>query len=288
MDVSVRPMTLEDFPLAMRLKERAGWNQTEADWLRAVYLQPEGCFVAQWDGRLVGTTTTCILGSVAWVAMVLVDETVRRRGIGTTLMRHALAFLDATGVKSVRLDATPMGQPLYAQLGFEEQYRLSRYVGTLPSSSIARMSSAGGGGRQVELLAPDHLESLLACDRAVTATDRHKLLIRLFAERPDLARVVRDGSAVSAFLISRPRLRGVQVGPCIADHEGGVLLLGDACRRYAGQEIFIDIPPDNPHAAAFAQSLGLTVQRQLVRMCRGQPVTERQELMWASFGPEKG
>jgi hypothetical protein len=28
----------------MRLKESAGWNQTEADWLRLLSLERRGCF----------------------------------------------------------------------------------------------------------------------------------------------------------------------------------------------------------------------------------------------------
>jgi GNAT superfamily N-acetyltransferase len=87
-------MTVADVPLGMRLKEQAGWNQTEADWRRFLDLEPEGCFVAELDGQPVGTTTTCVFGSVAWVGMVLVDPAVRGRGVGRSLMKHALDWLD--------------------------------------------------------------------------------------------------------------------------------------------------------------------------------------------------
>src|SRR5438552_875414 len=90
----VRPMTAADLPLGLRLSHQAGWNQTEADWKRLFACQPDGCFVAEWDGTPVGTTTTAIFGEVAWVAMVLVDEAARGRGVGTALVGHALEFLD--------------------------------------------------------------------------------------------------------------------------------------------------------------------------------------------------
>src|SRR5712692_11935001 len=106
--ISIRRMTAADIPFGMGLKEQAGWNQTEADWQRCLELEPAGCFVAELDGTPVGTTTTCIFGPVAWVAMVLVEAAFRNRGIGTTLMRYALAFLDERGVRTVRLDATPL------------------------------------------------------------------------------------------------------------------------------------------------------------------------------------
>src|SRR5215470_13964397 len=103
-------MTVDDIPLGMRLKEQAGWNQTEADWRRFLDLEPEGCFVAELDSVPAGTTLTCTFGPVAWIAMVLVDAALRGRGIGKALMVHALDFLDRRGVRTVRLDATPLGQ----------------------------------------------------------------------------------------------------------------------------------------------------------------------------------
>src|SRR5437899_7867264 len=92
--VQIRLMTGADLPLGMRLKAANGWNQTEADWRRYLDLQPDGCFVAMLDGKPVGTLTTCVFGPVGWIAMVLVDAEYRGRGVGTTLMRHALTYLE--------------------------------------------------------------------------------------------------------------------------------------------------------------------------------------------------
>ena len=86
----IRDMTVADIPFGIRLKQQAGWNQVEADWRRLLGLQPDGCFVAELDGVPAGTVTTCRFGPVAWVAMMLVDESLRSRGIGRCLMKHAL------------------------------------------------------------------------------------------------------------------------------------------------------------------------------------------------------
>ena len=103
-------MTAADIAFGMRLKEQAGWNQTEADWIRALDLEPEGCFVAVLDGTPVGTETTCVFGPVAWVTMVLVEQSVRGRGIGRALIERTMQFLEGRGVETVRLDATPLGR----------------------------------------------------------------------------------------------------------------------------------------------------------------------------------
>jgi GNAT superfamily N-acetyltransferase len=277
--IRVRAMTAADLPLGMRLKQQAGWNQTEADWRRFLDLEPDGCFVAELDGRPVGTSTTCVFGPVAWVAMVLVEETVRGRGVGTALTAHALAFLDGRGVRSVRLDATPLGRPVYENLGFVAEYQLARSEGTLP------------GGPEVpgvEPARPEDLNELFDLDRAVTATDRRNMLARLFRERPESVRVVRRGGRVEGFLTARPGSRALMLGPCLASAEAGPLLFADACRRYAGKYVYIDIPLANSAAVALAGAAGLGVQRHLLRMGRGPTVRERLAELWASSGPEKG
>ena len=109
----VRAMTGDDIGLGLRLKEQAGWNQTAADWARFLVLEPEGCFVAELDGRPVGTATTCTLASVGWIAMVLVDPAVRHQGIGTRLVTHAVAYLQQRELRTIRLDATALGRPVY-------------------------------------------------------------------------------------------------------------------------------------------------------------------------------
>ena len=70
----LRTMTKADIPAGLRLKEIAGWNQTAADWKRFLEASPEGCFVAEEDGRVCGTATTISFENrFAWVGMVLVD-----------------------------------------------------------------------------------------------------------------------------------------------------------------------------------------------------------------------
>ena len=75
--IHLRLMTPRDVPLGMRLKQQAGWNQTEVDWRRCLELQPDGCFVAEVEGVPVGTVTTCIFGSVAWRRRLRADPCTR-------------------------------------------------------------------------------------------------------------------------------------------------------------------------------------------------------------------
>jgi GNAT superfamily N-acetyltransferase len=277
-------MTVRDVPLGMRLKEQAGWNQTEADWKRFLDLEPDGCFVGELDGVAAGTLTTCTFGPVAWVAMVLVDQPLRGRGLAKALLAHSLDILDRRGVRRVRLDATSLGQPLYEKLGFVVEYELARYQGVLPPRGAAPRPS----GVEPEALGAEHLEQLCRLDRAVTGTDRRKLLVRLLVENPGAVKAVQEGGEVTGFMMAREGSRALQIGPCVARGAPGPVLLRDAWWRYASRPVYVDIPSGNTAATALAEAAGLTVQRRFLRMCRGPSVGEDPEQLWTSSGPEKG
>ncbi len=107
--ISIRTMTADDIPLGMRLKEAAGWNQTETDWRRHLKLEPEGCFIASCDDTPAATLAVTIFGgdaigvgrtrATAWIAMVLTDPSFRRRGLANALLSNAIEYCEARGVR---------------------------------------------------------------------------------------------------------------------------------------------------------------------------------------------
>ncbi len=275
----IRAMNRADIRLGMELKCQAGWNQTSDDWARFLELEPEGCFVAERGGIAIGTVTTCGFGSVGWIAMLLVAPAERGRGIGRLLLNHAIAYLESRGVKSVRLDATPMGQPLYESLGFRGDATIRRFGGRLP---------VDGSPSQTLPARLDDMNLIEALDQRATGANRGTLLRRLIAEQPNLARLVVDEGGLGGFVVARPGSRAFQIGPCVADVQSGQALLEDEFRLLGDQDVIIDIPGGHDRAIEAARSRGLEETRRLLRMTRGEPVEERFEYIWASSGPEKG
>jgi GNAT superfamily N-acetyltransferase len=303
--IQLRAMTEADIPLGMRLKAQAGWNQTEADWLRFLHLQPDGCFVAQWNGHDVGTTTTCIFGSVGWIAMVLVDSDYRHRGIGTRLVQHALQFLDDRHVSATRLDATALGRPVYERLGFVAQYELMRMEGMIaggtdqlaaPSSDDRPMRSADAATQSADcpsqICLPaglEHLDVIERWDRQATGTQRDKLLVRLLAEPASRAYWTGDWATSGGYVISRSGSRAAQLGPAAASSPAaGRALLDRAAADWTGQRIYVDVPSDHRAAVQWVEDRGLVCQRSFTRMVRGHCEPDNIERLWASSGPEKG
>lgn len=278
--ITVRPFTSADLAFGMRLKDAAGWNQVEADWRRLLAIDPLGAFLAEGDGGPVGTVFCVRFGTVAWVAMMLVDEARRGQGIGRRLMEEALTFADASGVLSVRLDATPMGQPLYQSLGFVSEAIILRHEG-------APVLQAPQYGEEIR---PSRsLDDLFRLDREATGTMRSRLLERCAVEDRAAFRVAFHKGEARAFVWSRPGTRGRHVGPCVAaDDEHGRALLTSELGRRAGTTIILDVPEAHDAALDVARSAGLPVTRRLTRMTRGPTVPERLDMIWASSGPELG
>lgn len=277
--IGLRLMTPADFPLGMRLKEIAGWNQTQADWMRMLTLAGDGGFVAEYAGRPVGTAFACRFDRVGWIATVLVDPEHRRRGIGTRLVERAIAHLEQRGAISIRLDATPIGRPLYERLGFRLEYELARWEGAPARRPASAVAQVGAG----------QLGAIEDLDRQVTGTSREGLLRWLFQQQSGAMRGVWKGDSLLGYATWRAGSRAAMLGPAIAlEPEPGQALMDAVLADRAGRPVYVDIPRDNEAAVRWAQSHGLVVQRPLFRMVRGQPVSDRPQCIWASSGPECG
>lgn len=277
--IEIRRMTIDDVQLGLKLTRQAGWNQTESDWLRFMNLEPTGCFVAELNGSSLGTITTCLFGQVAWIAMLLVDAGARGRGVGTAMLKHSLNYLEGRKVKTVRLDATSAGQPIYEKLGFVPEYQLARFEGIAPS---------GRTGPVVTEAAPGIFAGIIEFDKRMTGTNRAKMLSRLFEEFPEDIHALWHGDKIEGFIITRPGANAIQIGPCIATTDVGSALLSDALNRCAAEPVFIDIPLDNAGAVRVAESGTLRIQRYFMRMYRGERVKDNIKALWAGSGPEKG
>ena len=92
-------------------------------------------FMAREEGKLVGSLSLATFrvptGILAWIEDVVVDESVRGRGIGEALTRAALAKAKEMGVRTVDLSSRPAREAanrLYQRVGFElRQTNVYRY-----------------------------------------------------------------------------------------------------------------------------------------------------------------
>lgn len=116
-------LTPADLPLADVLfnapyGRRGGLGEAGRRYLE---WQPDGWLLAELSGQAVGMVYAVRYDGFAYVGVMAVPPGARRRGVGRALMMRLLTDLEAHGVSTVRLDATPEGAVLYRHFGFVEE-----------------------------------------------------------------------------------------------------------------------------------------------------------------------
>lgn len=255
----IRLMTTEDIPAAMLLKRAAGWNQTEQDWANILALEPEGCWVYEHEGQVAATTTVICYGrDLAWIGMVLVLPAVRGRGYARALMEHALQFIEQRQVRVTRLDATEMGRPLYAKLGFRDESGIERW--TTSAARALRPEPA------VPVESLQSVPAIAALDQRAFGADRTRALDRLLACFPGEGICLPEGYAMQ-----RPGSGPYFLGPCVAhDAATARALMETLLARRTGEAVFWDLLPANAEAVRLAGELGFECKRRLIRMVFGE------------------
>jgi GNAT superfamily N-acetyltransferase len=285
MNFRLRAMTGEDIPEAMSLKDLAGWNQTMADWQRFLSASPDGCFAADCDGRLIGTSTTIVYEArFAWIGMVIVDPRYRGQGIGKALLERAVEYLDSRNIPCMKLDATPQGRILYEKLGFVSEYEIERWTLKREHTSAGILPVDGGKG------IVQAIESVLRLDREIFGADRSELLRSLAEAAPDFTLVDGNAGRIEAYSFGRRGSLADHLGPWMARNEDVAEHLLDKFLRHSGRElVFVDCLRDNPWAVPLVQARGFEFQRPLTRMFRGtNEHPGMPELLCAALGPEFG
>ncbi len=278
--MNLRTMTSDDIAAGMRLKSLAGWNQTLADWRCFLESSPRGCFAAEVEGKVVGTAATIVYEQrFAWIGMVLVDPEFRGRGIGTRLLEKTIEYLDAIGIRTMKLDATPAGRPIYQKLGFVDEYEIERWRLKRPRPQAAATPAPQA-----------FADAVLQLDREVFGADRSPLLRSLASENPDFAMATERNGEIDGYTFGRRGTLADHLGPWMArDEKTAAGLLDEFLGRAGRETVFVDALKDRRFAGELLLARGFQVSRPLTRMVRG-PNTfpGRPELLCSILGPEFG
>jgi ribosomal protein S18 acetylase RimI-like enzyme len=131
-NVVIRRMEIGDVEEVGEIQERITKSEVTEDFLdiiRGYAVKPDNaCFVAEYEGRVVGFMISSILSGVfgaeksAWIALLGVDPKFMGRDLGRALAREIFAFYRERGIKhiytSVRWDSTDL-LSFFKTLGFD-------------------------------------------------------------------------------------------------------------------------------------------------------------------------
>lgn len=246
----IRQLRTTDLPDLLVLSQQAGWNQTAADWERTLTLCGEFAIGVEEQGQIVASTTAIRYAQdLAWIGMVLTHTEHRGQGHARTLMEHTLQHLRLAGIHWAKLDATELGRPIYAKLGFEDECAIERWKRP--------------AGRGLDTKRPPLVHDYIvdpSFDRAYFGAYRVPLLNALWKE--GAAFVVGYGYAMG-----RAGAQAAYFGPCVVrTREAARKLVEWFLSNHAGQELYWDLFPDNPDAVQLAIDYGFEPARHLTRM----------------------
>ncbi|MBO0662551.1 GNAT family N-acetyltransferase [Jiella sp. MQZ9-1] len=223
------PFTVALIPDAVRLSAKEGWPHRPEDW-ELIAAISDGVVASQ-GARIVGTAFATPFGkTVAMINMIIVDESMRGRGLGRRLVEHVMA---AGGDREMRLVATQSGLALYEKLGFVRTGQILQHQGKAVAVPAPKETADARA---------DDWDAIAALDRLACRADRHRLFERLRAIGE--AVVLRDDRGqVTGFALCRPFGRGVVIGPVVArDGEAAKRLIAAHLHRHAGAFVRVDTP----------------------------------------------
>lgn len=255
----VRRMTPNDLVAAQALSSEQKWPHRVEDW--EIMLGLGFGYVAESKSGVVGTAMAWRFGAhAARIGMVIVTAKEQRRGIGRELMETLLAEL---GDRTVRLNATEPGLPLYRSLGFVEDGMILQHQGAALPVPVADLIP----DERVRPLGSKDMPMLRSLTQRATGMDRDALLEALVPGAQGIM-LTRSNDPVG-FSLFRRFGRGYVVGPTIAPDLGGAkALISHWLGSKSGVFCRVDVP-DECGLPVWLDALGLPCVGRVVRMYRG-------------------
>jgi ribosomal protein S18 acetylase RimI-like enzyme len=253
----------DDLDFAEMQKEREGWAASRDQFNIYLELDPDGCFVAMSDDQPVGMVTATSFGRSGWIGNLIVEPDFRNRGIGRSLMERAIESLCGKGAKTIRLEADPLGVPLYRKLDFVDEFESCRL--RLPESKNRPRFDA----EAVEPMTTGDLDEVAALDTEIVGPKRRSFLeLKFLAAQLALVRR-RDGKIVASLLAS-PNNQGFRIAPCTAlEHEDARCLINAAISAASGAPVLIGLPALNTAGLDMLGELGFDKAASSLRMRLG-------------------
>lgn len=283
--VELRRLTLNDVEQALQLSKAENWNQTEKEWKLLIGNPQNTCLAATVGGKLIGTASAINYeNKVAWIGMVIVDKEYRGQKISNLLLTGLIE--NSKDMISLKLDATPAGQPVYQKFGFTDEYLVYRFT----SMSVLKNEIHIEKGISVEKASQENLDEITEYDKKIFGADRKQLIEFLIRNFPQKAWILRQNGEIKGIALGRKGSRFNQVGPVFASgNDFAKILILKSLKSCEHQPVVVDVPDHNTELINWLHSLGFTKQRHFVRMYRNENavpgLTQNQFLI---CGPEFG
>ena len=220
----IRALAREEMPFIFELAAAEGWNSRRYDAAPFFAADPNGFFVAEADTGFAGCIAAVRYKTFGFIGMFIVRAELRGKGIGTSLFKHALAYLDDL---PIGLDAVLEQEPRYEGFGFRRAYTNVRYR----AGEILPREHHASGVRIERLRVLD--DDVIEYDRRCFGSARPEFL-QSWVAQPDVvaraARSLHDGT-ILGYGVGREARTGTKIGPLFASRLDVASLLFDVDRK---------------------------------------------------------
>ncbi|WP_030806109.1 GNAT family N-acetyltransferase [Streptomyces sp. NRRL F-2799] len=260
----VRRLTPRDLTACADLSEDRGWPREEHKW-GLLLTAGHGYGIDDPDGGLVAACVVTEYGAgqrveLGAIGMVLVAERHSRKGVGRRLMRHVVAAMDGT---PLTLHATPLGRPLYEEIGFKTVGRAEMVMGHFtPDGSESLVPTRAATA--------EDLPSILRLDAEVFGVDRTPILVRLPAFA-DQVRVAEENGRIIGYAAAWPNMRTHVVGPLIARDTETAKALVESLAAHTDRPLRTDVDVRHEELLVWAKERGLAPVASNAVMTLGTP-----------------
>jgi ribosomal protein S18 acetylase RimI-like enzyme len=237
----IEQFTHDDIPAFLEFAAAEGWISSEWELKFLLGSFPEGCFSLKEGNQPVAFVTSIKYDKSGWIGNLIVNESMRGRGIGSRLMGRAMEALRQAAAGTVWLTASAAGKPIYERLGFVEIDVIKRWKGKGSSKKNRHI-------HEVFTENPIMLDALGWGEMRIS-------LVTAVRERGEMF------GTDAGFLVLQGCGAFKQAGPWgCADARDAALLLDAALdRSEESSEIVLDVPERNSVATSLLLSRGFSV-----------------------------
>jgi len=264
----VKTMSPEDFEFAVQITDLVNWNLTAADFEFMIELEPNGCFVLLEDSERIGLATTVNFGTVAWFGNLIVNESHRKKGAGSLLVKHSVKYLTNQRAKTIGLYAYIDRIPFYKRLGFECDSEFTVLEGK--GSSLPLKSAVRKAKKQ-------DLQEIVEFDRSCFGASRKKLLEPIILDPDNLCYTSNEEGRIIGYAVAKVYRHVGEIGPLICQKERedvAINLLRAVLDRLEGREVSMCVPNKESAILSTLRKSGFTESFRVVRMFFGSPIVE--------------
>ncbi len=278
--MQLRLATPDDLPHIRALRDAAGWKTQPWAVVEAMRAPHARFFIAEDAGGVAGMGSGISYGRLGVVGNMVVAAQRRRKGIGSTILRAVLDFLEEDGVERMELFATADGRPLYERHGF---------TGLAPGMLAEIPARAGqvAGGDDVTLVRaadPGDLPALAAYDGPRFGGDRTPMLRAALADRERATIIALRGTAFVGYAVVRDS--ATRLGPWLADDRSAAAALLRAALGFRPGDLDAPLlamaPAENGAGRAWLESVGSKLSGSDGRMARGPAIPRRLDTVYGN------